>query len=80
VRAEVIAVALVSEPQGGGRAGWHYDSTGRAAVAVFRSGLTLSDVETGDGFVEATVGGALRVFSCYASPAMSVAEFGQFLG
>jgi len=80
VRAEDIAVALVSEPQGGGRAGWHYDSTGRAAVAVFRPGLTLSDVETGDGFVAATVGGAVRVFSCYASPAMSVAEFGQFLG
>ncbi|XP_015368071.1 PREDICTED: uncharacterized protein LOC107164676 [Diuraphis noxia] len=80
VRTEDIAVALVSEPQGGGRAGWHYDTTGRAAVSVFRPGLTLRDVESGDGFVAATVGGAVRVFSCYASPALSVAEFQEFLG
>ncbi|XP_060881175.1 uncharacterized protein LOC132952769 [Metopolophium dirhodum] len=79
-RPEDIAVALVSEPQGGGRADWHYDSSGRAAVAVFRSGLTLGDVQTGDGFVAATVGGAVRAFSCYASPALSAAEFQQFLG
>lgn len=75
IRAEDIAVALVSEPHGGSLAGWHYDSTGRAAVGVFRSGLTLGDVETGDGYVAASVGGSTRVFSCYASPAMSAAEF-----
>lgn len=51
IRVEDIAVALVSEPHGGGLAGWHYDSTGRAAVGAFRSGLTLDDVETGDGYV-----------------------------
>ncbi|KAL4082299.1 hypothetical protein QTP88_030085 [Uroleucon formosanum] len=80
VRAEDIAVALVSEPQGGGRAGWHYDSTGRAAVAVFRPGLTLSDVETGDGFVAVTVDAQCASLAVTLPPPCPVAEFGQFLG
>jgi len=80
IRAEDIAVALVSEPHGGGRANWHYGSTGRAAVVIFCPGLTLGDVATGEGYVTASVGGATLVFSCYASPAISAAEFQQFLG
>jgi hypothetical protein len=79
VRAENIGVALVSEPYGVGSAGWHLDSSGLAALGVLGRGLTLGEVETGDGFVAATVGGAVRVHSCYASPALSPDEFERFL-
>jgi len=79
VRAENVGVALVSEPYGVGSAGWHLDSTGLAALGVLGRGLTLGDVETGDGFVSATVGGAVRVHSCYASPALSADEFERLL-
>lgn len=79
VRAENIGVALVSEPYGVGSAGWHLDSTGLAALGVLGRGLTLGEVETGEGFVAATVGGATRVHSCYASPALSPDEFEGFL-
>ncbi|KAJ8136658.1 hypothetical protein OY671_010129, partial [Metschnikowia pulcherrima] len=78
VRAEDIAVASVMEPDEFGCTGWHFDSSGRAAVGVLRRGLTLDDVETGDGYVAVTVGGAVRVHSCYASPAMSFDEFESF--
>lgn len=79
VRAEDIGVALVSEPYGVGSTGWHLDSSGLAALGVLGRGLTLGEVETGDGFVSATVGGAVRVHSCYASPAQSSDEFERFL-
>lgn len=75
IRAEDITVTLVSEPYDVGTAGWHRDSSGRAAVGVFRCGLTFGDVETGVGFVVATVGGVVCVHSCYASPAMRADEF-----
>lgn len=78
-RSEDIGVALVSEPYGVGAAGWHLDSTGLAALGVLGRGLTLGEVENGDGFVSATVGGVSRVYSCYASPAISLDEFEQFL-
>lgn len=79
VRAEKIGVALVSEPYGVGSAGWLLDSTGLAALGVLGRGLTLGEVETGDGFVAATVGGDVRLHSCYASPALSPDEFERFL-
>ena len=78
-RAENIGVALVSEPYGVGAAGWHLDSSGLAALGVLGRGLTLGEVKTGDGFVAATVGGVVRVHSCYASPALSPDEFERFL-
>lgn len=77
---EDIAEALVSEPYDVGGADWHTDLSGWASVGVFCRGLTLSDVEIGDRYVAVTVSGTVRVHSCYASPALTVDEFEQFLG
>lgn len=73
-----ISVALVSEKYEVGRSGWRCDSSGRAAIGVLRDRLSLGDVEVGDGYVATKMDGALRVYSCYASPALPPPEFGQF--
>lgn len=51
------------------------DSLGRATIEVLHRGLTLGDVEVGDGYLATTVGGMVRVYSCYAFPALSVDGF-----
>ena len=79
IRAEGISVALVSDPYHGSLNGWLCDSSGGAVMGVFRPGLSINDVEVGDGYVCATVGGSLRVYSCYARPPLSAAEFERFL-
>jgi len=74
-----ISVALVSEPYDVGCSGWRCDSSGRASIGILRDGPSLGDVEVSDGYVAATVDRALRIYSYYASPELSLPEFEQFL-
>jgi len=60
VREEDISVALVSEYYDVSRPGWWCDLSGRAAIGVLQPGISLSDLEIGDGYVAVTVGGVLR--------------------
>jgi len=52
-------------------------SYGRAAVEVLQTGISL--LEIGDGYVSATVGDVLRLYSCYVLPALPVAGYERFL-
>jgi len=71
IRAKMITVALVSDPYNVGLNGWRYDSSGGAAIGILRPGLSIADVEIGNGYVCATVGGVLYLYSCYAPPSPS---------
>lgn len=75
MRAEDIAVAIVSEPYIVGRAELQTDLLGRASVGVFPNRLMLSDVKIGFGYVTVTVGSKVSIHICYVSTALSVDEF-----
>lgn len=76
-----ISMALVDELYNVDCPGWWHDSFGCAAIEVIRNGLLLAGVEIGNGYVAANihVDSALHINSCYASPALSPAEFEWFL-
>lgn len=80
MREERVSVAIVSDPYATRSSGWHADASGLAAVGVLSPGLTVGDLESDVGFVSVTVGCDLRVYSCYAPPRWSDAEFEAFLG
>jgi len=56
-RAEGISVALVSDPYNVNLHGRRYNSSGGAAIGILCPGLSVADVEVGDRYVCATVGG-----------------------
>lgn len=58
---------------------WLVDTgTGQAAIWVRNNLLPIADIETGVEFVSATIGGQ-RVYRCYASPRMTLAQFEDYL-
>lgn len=76
---ENIAVVIVSEPHMVRFNGWQYDSISGAAIAVYRPGLWLSDIEVSDGFVAVTVEGLFCLYSCYARPSLAEPDFERLL-
>lgn len=62
-RAEGISVALVTDPYDVSLRGWRYDTSGGAAIGILHPGLSIVDLEVGDGYVCATVGGVLCIYS-----------------
>lgn len=79
-REKEIAVALVNDPYAAVRNGWRYDSSGEGTIAILRVGVSISDVEVGNGYVLATLGGVLGLYSCYAPPSLSSVGFKKLLG
>lgn len=79
IREEEISIALVSEPYSTGLKDWFYDLSGEAAIGIFRPGLSIVDIEVGDGFVAATVAGSFRLYSCFAKSSLTSVEFKSFM-
>lgn len=76
-----IDVALVSEPHDRSTAGapaWMTDQSGKAAAIGVFGEVAVAEIESGDGFVAARIGG-INVFSCYASPNAQMASFRSLL-
>lgn len=63
-REEGISVAFVSDPYSTCHNAWCYDSSGVAAIAILRNGVSIADIEVEDGYVLATVGATLHLYSC----------------
>lgn len=74
-------VAIISEPYARSILGdtrWILDRSERAALGVMNDTFTVGEVEREDGFVAAKVNG-VTVYSCYASPNSSIANFRTLL-
>lgn len=73
-------MVLISDLYGHDLYGW-YDSSGGQANGVVFLGLSIADVEVGDGKMCVTAGGRFfYVCSCYALPSHSSVGFERLLG
>ncbi|XP_025192464.1 uncharacterized protein LOC112592575, partial [Melanaphis sacchari] len=76
-----VDVALLSDPHrvDSGSTMWHSDNgTQRAAILISGNGITVGNIQRDLEFVSVRING-VQVYSCYASPNKTQAEFNNFL-
>jgi len=72
-------VALDSDLYNAGLDGGRYDSSSGMTIEILQPGLSIANVEIGDGCVCATDEGVLRLYNCYVPPSFSTAGFETLL-